>query len=154
MVLVSVVVTLFVILFLFSLLSCLRLHATHSRQRAWEQAPHPHIRPTPASTPTRAVAIARPRGCFTACTHHHFRRHRTSRSSSRPSPCFSSPTCCPCHGRSREPTDARRCEYGRVDLAPGFSSCVLPRRTRWCLPRLGYLGDDESRSKILDNQSM
>jgi hypothetical protein len=58
----------------------------------------------------------------------------------------------PAHGRSREPTNARRRGYERVGLAPGFSSCVLPRRTRWRLPRLGYLGDDESRSEILDNQ--
>jgi hypothetical protein len=41
---------------------------------------------------------------------------------------------------------------GRVGLAPGLSSCVPPRRTRWRLPRLGYLGDEESRSEILDNQ--
>jgi hypothetical protein len=32
---------------------------------------------------------------------------------------------------------------GRVGLAPGLSSCVPPRRTRWHLPRLGYLGDEE-----------
>jgi hypothetical protein len=93
MVLASVVATSFVILLLFSLPSCLHLHATHSRQRAWEQVPPPHIRPTPALTPTRAVAIARPQGCFTACMHHRFRRRQTSRSSSRPSPCSSSPTC-------------------------------------------------------------
>jgi hypothetical protein len=41
---------------------------------------------------------------------------------------------------------------GRVSLAPGLSSCVLPRRTRWRLPHLGYLGNEESRSEILDNQ--
>jgi hypothetical protein len=29
---------------------------------------------------------------------------------------------------------------------------VPPRRTRWCLPRLGYLGDEESRYEILDKQ--
>jgi hypothetical protein len=60
----------------------------------------------------------------------------------------------PAHGRNREPTDARRHGYGRVDLAPDFSLCVSSRRTRWCLPHLGYLGDDESRSEILDNQSL
>jgi hypothetical protein len=152
MVLASVVATSFVILLLFSLPSCLRLHATPSRQRAWEQAPPPRIRSTPAPTPTRAVAIARPRGCFTACTHHRFRCHRMSRSSFRPSPCSSSQPAAPAHGHSREPTDARRRGYGQVSLAPGFSSCVPPRRTRWRLPRLGYLGDEESRSEILDNQ--
>jgi hypothetical protein len=58
----------------------------------------------------------------------------------------------PAHGRNHEPTDARRHEYGRVGLAPSLSSCVPPRRTRWRLPRLGYLGYEESRSEILDNQ--
>jgi hypothetical protein len=106
MILTSLVVTLFVILLLFSLLSCFRLRATHSWQRAWERAPPPRIRPTPAPTPTRAVAIARPRGCFTACTHYRFRRRQTSRSSSRPSPCSSSPTCCPCP-RSQPRADRR-----------------------------------------------
>jgi hypothetical protein len=41
---------------------------------------------------------------------------------------------------------------GRLGLAPGLSSCMLPRRTQWCLPRLGYLGDDESRSELLEKQ--
>jgi hypothetical protein len=43
---------------------------------------------------------------------------------------------------------------GRLGLASGLSSCVPPRRTRWCLPRLGYLGDEESRSEILDKQGL
>jgi hypothetical protein len=94
MVLASIPVTLFTILLLFSLPSCLRLCATRSRQRAWEQAPPPGIRSTPAPTLTRAMAIVRPRGCFTACTHHHFRCRQTPRSSSWPSPCSSSSTCC------------------------------------------------------------
>jgi hypothetical protein len=41
---------------------------------------------------------------------------------------------------------------GRVGHAPGLSLCMPSRRTWWHLPRLGYLGDEESRSKILDNQ--
>jgi hypothetical protein len=41
---------------------------------------------------------------------------------------------------------------GRVGLDPSLSPCVPQRRTRWRLPRLGYLGDEESRSEILDNQ--
>jgi hypothetical protein len=40
----------------------------------------------------------------------------------------------------------------RVGHAPGLSLCVPLRRTWWCLPHLGYLGDEESRSEILDNQ--
>jgi hypothetical protein len=41
---------------------------------------------------------------------------------------------------------------GRVGHAPGISPCVPSKRTWWRLPRLGYLGDEESRSEILDNQ--
>jgi hypothetical protein len=40
----------------------------------------------------------------------------------------------------------------RVGHAPGLSPCVSSRRTWWRLSRLGYIGDEESRSKILDNQ--
>ncbi|PWZ10714.1 hypothetical protein Zm00014a_011069 [Zea mays] len=40
----------------------------------------------------------------------------------------------------------------RVSLAPSLSPCVPPRRTQWRLPRLGYLGDEEPRSEILDIQ--
>jgi hypothetical protein len=106
MVLASVVATSFIILLLFSLPSCLPLHATHSQQRAWEQAPPLRILPTPAPTQTRAVAIARPRGCFTSCTHHRFRLCRTSRSSSWPSLFSSSPTCCT-YPRSQSRADRR-----------------------------------------------
>jgi hypothetical protein len=68
MVLASVADNSFSILLPFSL-----PHAsTHSRQRAWEQASPSRIRPTPSSTPTHAVAIAHPRGCFTLSTHHCF----------------------------------------------------------------------------------
>jgi hypothetical protein len=95
MVLTSIAAISFVILLLYSLPSCLRLRTTHSRKRVWEQGPPPRIRPTPAPTPTRTVAIARPRGCFTACMHHRFHRRRTSHSSSRPSPCSSSPNLLP-----------------------------------------------------------
>jgi hypothetical protein len=80
MVLASVAATSFAILHLFSLPSCLRLPPPHSRQRAWEQSPPPRIRSTPATTSTRSVDMARPRGRFTACAHH----RRTSHSSSRP----------------------------------------------------------------------
>jgi hypothetical protein len=91
-VLTSVATTSFVIL-LFSLSPHASTSAPpHSRQRA----PPPHIHPTLAPTPTRAVAIARPRGRFISCAHHRFRRRRTCRSSFLPSPCSSTPTCCPC----------------------------------------------------------
>jgi hypothetical protein len=41
---------------------------------------------------------------------------------------------------------------GRVSHASGLSLCVPSRRTWWRLPLLGYLGDEDSRSEILDNQ--
>jgi hypothetical protein len=43
-------------------------------------------------------------------------------------------------------------DTARVDHAPDLSLCVPSRRTWWRLPRLGYLGDEESGSDILDNQ--
>jgi hypothetical protein len=55
---------------------------------------------------TRVVAIPRPRGRFTSCAHHRFRRYRTSRSSSRSSRYSSSPTCCP-RARSQLRADQR-----------------------------------------------
>jgi hypothetical protein len=100
----------------------------------------------------RVVAIARPRGRFTSCVHHRFRRRRTSRSSSLPSPCSSTPTYCP------SPTVAAASRLTlvdagtrRVDHVPSLFPCVSSRRTWWRLPHLGYLSDEESRSEILDN---
>jgi hypothetical protein len=66
----------------------------------------PRIRLTLAPTPTRAVAIARPRGRFTSYVHHRFCRRQTSHSSSRPSSCSSSPSCCP-RQRLQPRTDRR-----------------------------------------------
>jgi hypothetical protein len=39
----------------------------------------------------------------------------------------------------------------RVGHTPSLSPCVPSKRTWWRLSRLGYLSDEESRSKILDN---
>jgi hypothetical protein len=93
MVLDSVATTSFIILLLFSLPSCLHLRATPFLEEGVGGGASSRIRLTPAPTPTRAVAIARPRGRFTSCVHHRFRRRRTSRSSSLPLPCSSTPTC-------------------------------------------------------------
>jgi hypothetical protein len=41
---------------------------------------------------------------------------------------------------------------GRVGHAPGLSPCVSSSSIWWRMPRLCYLGDEESRSEILDNQ--
>jgi hypothetical protein len=152
MVIASIAATSFSIL-LFSL----SLHASasaapHSRQRAWEQAPPPRIRPTPAPTPTRKVSIARPRECFTSCA--------PSFSSSSDVPfvfsafaLFFLPNLLPplTVTAASRPTLVDMCTE-RVDLAPGLSLCVPPRRTRWRLSRLGYHSDEESRFEILDNQ--
>jgi hypothetical protein len=43
---------------------------------------------------------------------------------------------------------------GRVGHASGLSPCVPLRRTWWHLSCLGYLGDEESMSEILDNQGL
>jgi hypothetical protein len=106
MVLDSVAATSFAILLLFSLPLGLRLHATPFSVEGMRAGFSSRIRPTPAPTSTRAVAIARPRECFTVCAHHHFRRRRMSRSSSRPSPCLPPQPTAPTHDHSREPTDA------------------------------------------------
>jgi hypothetical protein len=45
--------------------------------------------------------------------------------------------------------DVGTTRFGHV---PGLSPCVPSRRTWWRLQRLGHLGDEESRSEILDNQ--
>jgi hypothetical protein len=41
---------------------------------------------------------------------------------------------------------------GRVGHALGLSLCVASRRSWWRLLPLGYLGDEEYNSEILDNQ--
>jgi hypothetical protein len=110
----------------------------------------PCIRLTPAPTPTRAVAIACPRGRFTSYAYHRFHRRRTPCSSSRPSPCSSSPTCYPPTVAAASRPTLVDAGTGRVDHASGLSPCVPSRRTWWRLPRLGYLDDYESRSEILE----
>ncbi|KAL5648030.1 hypothetical protein ACJX0J_042385, partial [Zea mays] len=62
-----------------------------------------------------------PRERFKSCVHHRFRHRRTSRSSSRPSPCSSSPTCYP---RPRSQPRA----ISHLD-AQVFSSCLSLART-------------------------
>jgi hypothetical protein len=72
--------------------------------------PPSRIRLTPAPTPTRAVAIARPRGRFTSCAHHRFHRRRSP--VRLPGPILPPQPAAPAHVRSREPTDAHRRGYG------------------------------------------
>jgi hypothetical protein len=96
MVIASVAVTSFTILLLFSLLSCLHLRVTPFSTEGVGAGASSSYPSDIIPTPTRAVAIAHPRGHFTACVHHHFHRRWTSRSSSRPLPYSSSSTYCPC----------------------------------------------------------
>jgi hypothetical protein len=111
MILALVATTSFTILLLFSLPSCLHLRATPFSAEGVGECASSSYSSTPAPTPTHAMAIARPRGCFTSCAQQHFRHRRTSRSSSRPSPYFSCPTCCP---RPRLQPRADRCSSTRV----------------------------------------
>jgi hypothetical protein len=90
----------------FSLPSCLHLRATlFLAKGVGAGASSPYSSDTSPAL-SREVAIARPRGRFTSCAHHRFRRCRTSRSSSLLSPCSSTLTCCP-HPRSQSRADRR-----------------------------------------------
>jgi hypothetical protein len=108
MVLASVVATLFIILLLFSFPSCLRLHATHSQRGHGSRCLLPYSSDTsPDIDPCSGYYTStRVFHSMHAPTHHRFCTRWTSRSSSRPSPCFSSPTCCTCP-RSQPRADRR-----------------------------------------------
>jgi hypothetical protein len=110
MVLATVATTLFVILLLFPLPSCLNLRATPFPTEGIEAcASSLYSSDTSSDTDSRTGYCTSTR-MFTSCAHHRFRR-RTSRLSFRPSPCSFSQPAVPAHGRSREPTDARRRGY-------------------------------------------
>jgi hypothetical protein len=152
MVLASVAATSFTILLIFSLPSCLLLRATHSRRGHGSRHLLPiFVQHQPRYRPAQWVLHV----------HEDVSRHAhtivfagVGRPVRLPSlrPVLRLQPAAPAHGHNREPTDARRRGYRLVDLAPGFSPYVPPRRTRWRLPRLGYLADEESRYEILDNQ--
>jgi hypothetical protein len=95
MVLATVVTTLFVILLLFCLPSCLHLRATpFSAEGVGACTFSPYSSDTSPDTDSRSGYCTSTR-MFTSCAHHRFCRRRTSRLSSRPSPCSSSSTCSP-----------------------------------------------------------
>jgi hypothetical protein len=95
-VLASVVTTLFVILLLFSLPSCLHLRVTpFSAEDVGADVSSPYSSDTSSDTDSRSGYWTSTRS-FTSCAHHRFCRCRTTCSSFRPSRCSSSPTCCPC----------------------------------------------------------
>jgi hypothetical protein len=125
----------------------------HSRQRAWEQAPSPQY-----SSDTSPDTDMGSGYCASTRTFHSMRAPSFSPSSevSFVFPAFALfflPNLLPppMVAAVSRPTLVDT-GTGRVGLAPGLSPCVPPRRKRWRLPLLGYLGGEESRSEILDNQ--
>jgi hypothetical protein len=150
MVLVSVVTTSFAILLLFSLPSCLRLYAAlFSAEGVGGGASSQYSSNTSPDTDTRSSY------CSSMMMFHSMRASSFSSSSDVPFvfPAFTLfffPNLLPTVTAASQPTliDA---STEQVSLAPGLSSCVPLRRTRWRLSRLGYLDDEESRSEILDN---
>jgi hypothetical protein len=153
MVLASVATTSFVILLLFSLPPCLHLRVTpFSGEGIGASASSPYSSDTSPDTDSRSGY------CTSTRTFHIMCASSFSPLSDVPFvfPAFTmfflpnllpSPTV----AAASQPTlvDAGT---GRVGHAPGLSPCVPSRRTWWRLPFLGYLGDEESRSEILDNQ--
>ena len=153
MVLATVATTLFVILLLFSLPSCLHLRATpFSKEDEGAGASSPYSSDTSPDTDSRSGY------CTSTRTFHIMRTSSFLSLSNDPFvfPAFALfflPNLLPL------PTVAATSRLtlvdvgtGRVDHAPGLSPCVPSRRTWWRLPHLGYLGNEESRSEILDNQ--
>ena len=147
----SVDTTSFVILLLFSHPSCLHLRATtFSAEGVGACASSPYSSNTSPDTDSRSGY------CMSTRTFHIMRAPSFSPSSDVPFvfPAFALfflPNLLP------PPTVAAVSRptlvdtgMGRVGHAPGLSSCV-PSRTWWRLPCLGYLSDEESMSKILDN---
>ena len=146
MVLTLVATTLFVILVLFSLHSCLHLRATpFSADGVGACASSSYSSNTSPDTDSRIGY------CTSTRTFHIMHAPSFSPSSDvlfifpafalfflpnlRPSPTVTA---------ASRPTLVDG--YGRVGLASGLSPCVPPRRIWWCLPRLGYLGDEEFMS--------
>ncbi|PWZ16035.1 hypothetical protein Zm00014a_004492 [Zea mays] len=152
MVLASVATTSFAILLLFSLPSCFHLSTTpFSAEGVGACASSPYSSDTSPNTDSRSGY------CTSTTTFHIMHAPSFSLSSDVPFvfPAFAlffllnlMPP--PTVAAASRPTlvDAGT---GRVSHAPALSPCVSSRRTWWRLPRLGYLGDEESRSEILDN---
>jgi hypothetical protein len=152
MVLASVATTLFVILLLFSLPSCLHLRVTpFSAEGIGASTSSLYSSDTSPDTDLRS-------GYCTSTRTLHIMRAPSFSSSSDVSfvfPAFALfflPNLLPppTVAAASRPTlvDAGT---GQVGHAPGLSPCMSSRRTWWRLPRLGYLGDEESRCEILDN---
>jgi hypothetical protein len=153
MVLDSIVATSFAILLLFSLSSCLRLRATlFSAEGVGACASSPYSSDTSPDTDRRS-------GYCTSTRTFHSMRAPSFSSSSDVSFAFPTFALFFLPNLLRLPTVVATSRSTLVDvgtrrvcLALSLSQCVPSRRTRWHLPRFGYLGDEESRSEILDNQ--
>jgi hypothetical protein len=153
MVLASIATTSFVILLLFSLSLCLHLRATpFSAEGVGACASSPYLSDTSPDTDSRS-------GYCTSTSTFHIMHAPSFSPSSDVSFVFLTFTLfflpnllpLPMVAAASRPTLVDVGTRG-VDHAPGLSPCVPSRRTWWCLPCLGYLDDEESRSKILDNQ--
>jgi hypothetical protein len=151
MILDSVASTLFAILLLFSLPSCLHLHATPFSDTSPDTDVGAGVS-SPYSSDTSPDTDPRSGYCTSTMTFHS--KHTPSFSPSSDIPfvfpvfaLFFLPNLLPplTVAVTSRPT-------GRVGLSPRLSPCVPPRRIRWRLPRLSYLDDKESMSEILDNQ--
>jgi hypothetical protein len=152
MLLASVATILFVILFLFSLTSCLHLRATpFSAEGIGAGASSPYSSSTIPDTDSHNGY------CTSTRTIHIMRIPSFSPSSDVPFvfPAFAlffhpnllpPPTVAAVNRLTLVDVDTRQ-----VGHAPGLSPCVPSRRTWWRLPRLGSLSNEESRSEILDN---
>jgi hypothetical protein len=153
MVLASIVATSFAILLLFSLPSCLRLRATpFSAEGVGACASSPYSSYTSLDTDPRSGYCTSTRTFHSMCA-------PSFSSLSDVSFAFPAFAMFFLPNLLRPPTIAATSrptlvDMGteRVGLALSLSPCVPPRRTWWHLPRFGYLGDEESRSEILDNQ--
>jgi hypothetical protein len=153
MILASVATTSFTILLLFSLPSCLHLRATPFSAKGVGACAF-----SPYSSDTSTDTDSRNGYCTSTRTFHIM--HAPSFSPSSDVPFVFPAFALFFHSNLLPPPTVAATSRltlvdagtGRVGHASGLSLCVSSRWTWWCLPRLGYLGDEESRSEILDNQ--
>jgi hypothetical protein len=153
MVLVLVAAISFAILLLFYLPSCLRFRATPlSAEGVGASASSPYSSDTSSDTDLRSGY------CTSTRTFHNMRAPSFSSSSDVPFvfPAFAlfflSNLLPPSTVTVASRPTVVDADTERVGLASSLSPCMPPRKTQWRLSRLSYLGDEESRSEILDNQ--
>jgi hypothetical protein len=143
MVLASVLATSFVILLLFSLHSCLRLRATLSAESVGAGASSPYSSNTSPDTDPRSGYCTSTRTFHSMCAPSFLPSSNVSFVFLAFALFFLPNLLPPVTVAVASRPMLFDAGTERVGLAPALSSCV---------PRLGYLGDEESRSEILDNQ--